>query len=70
MPRKSKPVPRRSKKIAEDYAKKVRIEPAKPSRQDPGLDVEVSPDGRVPGQHDHGPAQRPKNEKYPKGGQS
>jgi hypothetical protein len=63
----SKPIPRRSKKIAEDYAKKVRMEPPKATRQDPGMDLATKP-GRIPGQHDQGPAQRPKNKKYPEGG--
>jgi len=63
-----KPIPKRSKKIAEDYAKKVRIEPPKPTRQDVGLEV-AKPRGRtIPGAHDHGPPQRPKNKKYPSGG--
>jgi hypothetical protein len=66
--RTSKPIPRRSTKIAEDYAKKVRIEPPKGTRQDKGLDVAAPRSGNVPGQHDHGPAQKPKNKKFPEGG--
>jgi hypothetical protein len=62
----SKPVPPRSRKIAEEYAKKVRMEPPKASRQDPGL--EVAPSEGTPGAHDHGPPQKPRNKKFPEGG--
>lgn len=61
----SKNIPPRQSKIAEDYAKKVRSEPAKATRQEAPL---VEARGRVGGQHDHGPAQKPKNKKYPEGG--
>jgi hypothetical protein len=61
--RTSKPIPKRSRKIAEDYAKKVRVEPPKATRQDPGMDL-APPRGRqIPGQHYHGPKQQPKNKK-------
>ena len=63
----SKPIPPRSRKIAEEYAKKVRIEPPKAPRQDVGLDVANSSSPNVPGSHDHGPPQEPRNEKFPKG---
>lgn len=64
----SKPVPKRSTRRAEDYAKKVRMEPPKATRQDVGLDV-AKPRGRqIPGQHDHGPPQEPRNKKHPQGG--
>jgi hypothetical protein len=35
-----KKIPRRSTKIAEDYAKKVRLEPPKATRQEPPLVAE------------------------------
>jgi hypothetical protein len=60
---KTKPIPRRSRKIAEDYAVKVRLEPPKATRQDPGLDVANPRKRRIPGQHDHGPPQKPVNKK-------
>jgi len=66
--RKDKPIPVRSKKIAEDYAKKVRMEPPKGTRQDAGFDVAPGKGRRIPGQHDHGPPQQAKNKKYPEGG--
>ena len=69
MPSKSsKPVPPRSRKIAEEYAKKVRMEPPKATRQDPGLEVEPAEGVNSPGAHDHGPPQKPKNKKFPEGG--
>ena len=64
----SKPIPKRSTKVAEDYAKKVRLEPPKGTRQDIGLEV-AKPQGRsAAGQRDHGPAQQAKNKKFPGGG--
>jgi hypothetical protein len=66
----SKPVPKRATKRAEDYAKKVRVEPPKPSRQDIGLDIAKPRGRRIPGQHDHGPQQEPRNKKYPEGGKT
>ena len=66
--RTDKPIPRRTKKIAEDYAKKVRMEPPKATRQDVGLEVAPPRGRRIPGQHDHGPKSQPRNKKYPEGG--
>jgi hypothetical protein len=62
----SKNIPPRDSEIAEEYAKKVRVEPPKATRQEDPL---VEKRGPVGGQHDHGPAQKPKNKKYPEGGQ-
>lgn len=62
----SKKIPPRSSEIAEEYAKKVRIEPPKATRQEGPLVVKKGPVG---GQHDHGPRQQPKNKKFPEGGQ-
>ena len=65
----SKRVPLRSVKHAEEYAKKVRMEPPKATRQDPGASImPARADRTIPGQHDHGPPQQPKNKKYPEGG--
>jgi len=64
----TKKIPVRTSKIAEDYAKKVRVEPPKPNRQEGSL-AEEGKSG-LPGQHDTGPAQKPKNKKYPEGGKS
>ncbi len=61
----SKNIPTRGSKIAEDYAKKVRVEPPKATRQEEPL---VEKGGPVGGQHDHGPSQKPKNKKFPEGG--
>jgi hypothetical protein len=61
----SKNIPPRSSEIAEEYAKKVRIEPPKATRQEAPL---VEKKGPVGGQHDHGPRQEPKNKKFPEGG--
>lgn len=56
-----KNVPLRRRKIAEDYAKKVRLEPPKETRQeDPRTKRIPSPVG---GAHDHGPPQLNKNKK-------
>jgi len=55
----SKNVPVRRSKIAEDYAKKVRVEPPKQTRQE---DPKTKPvRGKAAGAHDHGPAQENKN---------
>jgi hypothetical protein len=57
----SKRVPPRRRKIAEDYAKKVRVEPPKQTRQE---DVRTrGGPGKTGGAHDHGPAQENKNKK-------
>jgi hypothetical protein len=53
----SKNVPVRRTRVAEDYAKKVRVEPPKQTRQeDPRTKL-------MPGEHDHGPPQQNKNKK-------
>lgn len=57
----SKNVPTRRTRIAEDYAKKVRVEPPKQTRQEDPRTKLIR--GRVGGQHDHGPAQENKNKK-------
>jgi hypothetical protein len=57
----SKNVPVRRTKIAEDYAKKVRVEPPKETRQEDPRTKAIR--GRVAGAHDHGPPQRNKNQK-------
>lgn len=57
----SKDVPIRRTKIAEDYAKKVRIEPPKETRQEDARTRGIR--GRVGGAHDHGPPQENKNRK-------
>ena len=58
----TKKIPVRRKPIAEEYAKKVRVEPPKATRQErPVADTSKGP---VPGQHDHGPRQQPKNKKF------
>jgi hypothetical protein len=62
----SKRIPKRQSKIAEDYARKVRLEPAKASRQETRT-LDTSKFRGIPGQHDHGPAQQPKNKKFPEG---
>jgi len=57
----SRDVPTRRTRKAEDYAKKVRVEPAKQTRQeDPRTKRAYS---RIGGQHDHGPIQKNKNRK-------
>jgi hypothetical protein len=56
-----KNVPVRRTKVAEAYAKKVRVEPPKQTRQeDPRTKREGS---KVGGAHDHGPPQENKNKK-------
>jgi hypothetical protein len=58
----TKNIPKRKSRIAEDYAKKVRMEPPKATRQEtPTLDTARDPG--IPGAHDHGPRQQPKNKK-------
>ena len=57
----SKNVPIRSTKRAEAYAKKVRIEPPKQTRQEDPRTQRLR--ARPAGQHDHGPAQVNKNKK-------
>src|ERR1051326_3783717 len=56
-----KNVPVRSTKVAESYAKKVRLEPPKETRQEDPRTKRLR--ARVGGQHDHGPAQVNKNKK-------
>jgi hypothetical protein len=56
----SKKIPVRKSQRAEEYAKKVRVERPKATRQEAPL---VETGNAVAGQHDHGPTQRPKNEK-------
>jgi hypothetical protein len=57
----SKRIPIRRTKIAEDYAKKVRVEPPKETRQEDPRTVRTR--GKVAGAHDHGPPQENKNKK-------
>jgi hypothetical protein len=57
----SKNVPVRGRKIAEDYAKQVRVEPPKQTRQEDPRTKRVR--GKAAGAHDHGPAQENKNKK-------
>jgi hypothetical protein len=57
----SKKVPTRRTKIAEDYAKKVRVEPPKETRQEDARTKRIR--SAVAGAHDHGPAQENKNKK-------
>jgi hypothetical protein len=66
--RRSKPIPKRSTKIAEDDAKKMRMEPPKPSRQDVGLEVATPEGWRILGEYDRPPVEPPKYKKYPSGG--
>jgi len=57
----SKNVPTRRTKIAENYAKKVRVEPPKQTRQE---DPRTKRLKRKPvGAHDHGPPQTNRNKK-------
>jgi hypothetical protein len=57
----SKSIPPRRTRQAEQYARKVRMEPPKQTRQeDPRTKRLKTPPG---GQHDHGPVQRPVNQK-------
>ena len=48
-------------KMAEDYAKKVRVEPPKQTRQEDPRTKRAQ--GKVAGAHDHGPVQENKNKK-------
>jgi hypothetical protein len=57
----SKNIPVRRTKIAEDYAKKVRVEPPKETRQEDPRTKRMR--GVVAGAHDHGPPQENKNRK-------
>lgn len=61
----SKNIPERQSEVAEEYAKKVRMEPPKATRQETPTSGDDLPVG---GQHDHGPQQEPRNKKYPEGG--
>jgi hypothetical protein len=65
----TKKIPVRRSRIAEDYAKKVRIEPPKATRQEVPT-ASTSKFRGIPGQHDHGPKQESKNKKYPEGGRN
>ena len=56
-----KNIPVRSSRRAEDYAKKVRLEPPKETRQEDPRTKRLR--SKVAGQHDHGPAQVNKNRK-------
>ena len=64
----SKKIPLRRTQKAEEYAKKVRIEPPKETRQEDPRTKALR--GKPAGQHDHGPEQRPGNKKFPEGGRS
>jgi hypothetical protein len=57
----SKNVPVRRTRVAENYAKKVRVEPPKQTRQEDPRTKRMH--GTVGGAHDHGPPQRNKNRK-------
>jgi hypothetical protein len=57
----SKNVPVRRTRVAEDYAKKVRVEPPKQTRQEDPR-TKLMP-GKPAGEHDHGPPQQNKNKK-------
>ena len=57
----SKNIPARRTRIAEDYAKKVRVEPPKETRQEDAR-TKTLPGGTA-GAHDHGPPQKNKNSK-------
>jgi hypothetical protein len=57
----SKRVPIRRTKTAEDYAKKVRVEPPKETRQEDPRTTHIT--GKPAGAHDHGPPQENKNKK-------
>jgi hypothetical protein len=57
----SKYIPTRRTRIAEEYAKKVRMEPPKETRQEDPRTKRMK--GKVAGAHDHGPAQKNKNSK-------
>jgi len=57
----SKKVPVRRTRVAEDYAKKIRIEPPKQTRQEDPRTKRAR--GNAAGAHDHGPPQENKNKK-------
>jgi len=57
----SKNIPVRSTRRAEEYAKKVRMEPPKETRQEDPRTKRLHE--KTAGQHDHGPAQTNKNRK-------
>lgn len=57
----SKNIPVRRTRRAEDYAKKVRIEPPKQTRQEDPRTERLRM--KIAGQHDHGPLQVNKNRK-------
>jgi len=57
----SKNLPIRSTRRAEGYAKKVRMEPPKQTRQEDPRTKRLRT--KVAGQHDHGPVQVDKNKK-------
>jgi hypothetical protein len=57
----SKNVPIRQRKIAEDYAKKVRVESPKQTRQEDPRTKRLY--GKGAGAHDHGPPQENRNRK-------
>ncbi len=57
----SKNVPIRRTKIAEDYAKKVRLEPPKETRQEDPRTKRMH--GKIAGADDHGPPQENRNRK-------
>jgi hypothetical protein len=57
----SKNIPVRHRRIAEDYAKKVRVEPPKQTRQEDARTKRAR--GTAGGAHDHGPPQQNKNKK-------
>jgi len=57
----SKQVAPRRTRIAEDYAKKVRVEPPKQTRQEDPRTKRIR--GKPAGAHDHGPPQVNKNKK-------
>lgn len=57
----SKRIPVRRTKVAEDYAKKVRLEPPKETRQEDPRTKRIR--SAVAGAHDHGPPQSNKNKK-------
>jgi hypothetical protein len=59
-PMPSKRIPRRRSKIAEDYAKKVRMEPPKATRQETPLAAE----GKITARQ-HNPAKKPSRRRSP-----
>jgi hypothetical protein len=57
----SKNIPVRRTRSAEDYAKKVRVEPPKQTRQEDPRTQRMP--WKAAGAHDHGPPQQNKNKK-------